>query len=66
MASNRTDNVDDNKVTPRGTTNPLDTNKDTEKPKKDTDSDTRNSGFRSSRIREKESRTSDTGDPSVS
>jgi hypothetical protein len=37
-----------------------------EKHEKDTDSDTRNSGFRSSRIRDAESRTPDTGDPSVS
>jgi hypothetical protein len=65
MASNRTDNAENNKVTPRGT-NPSGTSKDTEKRKKDEDDDTRNSGFRSSRIREKESRTSDTGDPSVS
>jgi hypothetical protein len=36
------------------------------KHKKDMDSDTRNSGFRSSRIRDAESRTPDTGDPSVS
>jgi hypothetical protein len=34
--------------------------------KKNIDDDTRNTGFRSSRIRDKESRTSDTGDPSVS
>jgi hypothetical protein len=65
MANNRTDNVGD-KVTPGGTTNLPGINKDGEKKKKDTDADTRNSGFRSSRIREKESRTSDTGDPSVS
>jgi hypothetical protein len=37
----------------------------TEKRKKDLDDDERNSGFRSSRIRESESRTSDTGDPSI-
>jgi hypothetical protein len=43
-----------------------DPKKGPEKRKKDLDSDERNSGFRSSRIRESESRTSETGDPSVS
>ena len=41
-----------------------DPKKGPEKRKKDPD-DERNSGFRSSRIRESESRTSDTGDPSI-
>jgi hypothetical protein len=41
-------------------------NKGAEKHKKfDEEDDTRNTGFRSSRIRESESRTQDTGDPSV-
>jgi hypothetical protein len=42
-----------------------DPKKGPEKRKKDLDDDERNSGFRSSRIRESESRTSDTGDPSI-
>ncbi|HEY0702136.1 MAG TPA: hypothetical protein VGD60_05155 [Candidatus Acidoferrales bacterium] len=36
-----------------------------EKHKKNLDDNTRNSGFRSSRIRNAESRTQETGDPSV-
>jgi hypothetical protein len=42
-----------------------DPKKGPEKRKKDLDDDERNSGFRSSRIRESETRTSDTGDPSI-
>jgi hypothetical protein len=41
-------------------------NKGPEKHKKfNEDDDTRNTGFRSSRVRESESRTQDTGDPSI-
>ncbi len=41
-------------------------NKGPEKHKKyNQDDDTRNTGFRSSRVRESESRTQDSGDPSI-
>lgn len=50
------------KGNPTGTTD----KQNPEKQKKHSDDDTKNTGFRSSRIRDKESRTSETGDPSVS
>ena len=57
---NRTDNAS-KKGVPTGTTD----KQNPEKRKKNLDDDTKNTGFRSSRIRDEESRTSDTGDPSV-
>jgi len=61
MASNRLPNEKEKS----GTQRPDEPKKGPEKRKKNSDDDTRNSGFRSSRIREAESRTSETGDPSV-
>jgi hypothetical protein len=65
MASNRPDTMEKKNDKQRDMPAP-DPKKGPEKRKKDLDSDERKSGFRSSRIRESESRTSDTGDPSVS
>lgn len=65
MTTNSTDNAT-KKDLPTGTTDKQNSQNNPEKRKKDSDDDTKNSGFRSSRIRDKESRTSDTGDPSVS
>jgi hypothetical protein len=64
MTNNRTDNAEKKNDKQRGVSTP-EPKKGPEKRKKDMDDDTRNSGFRSSRIRDAESRTSDTGDPSV-
>jgi hypothetical protein len=64
MPTNRLDN-DKKQNTVRDANEKGSPKKNPEK-KKNTDEDTRNTGFRSSRIREKESRTSGTGDPSVS
>jgi hypothetical protein len=45
---------------------PPTSNKEPEKHKKfNEDDDTRNTGFRSSRVRESEKRTQDSGDPSI-
>jgi hypothetical protein len=65
MATNQP-NIDEKKGTQRPPNTAADPEKGPEKRKKDPDDDTRNSGFRSSRIRESESRTTETGDPSVS
>jgi hypothetical protein len=64
MTTNRLDNVKKQNVV-RDSNEKANSKVNPEK-KKNSDDDTRNTGFRSSRIREKESRTSETGDPSVS
>jgi hypothetical protein len=64
MTNNRTDNAEKKNDKQHGVSSP-EPKKGPEKRKKDMDDDTRNSGFRSSRIRDAESRTLDTGDPSV-
>jgi hypothetical protein len=66
MASNQTDNVEKKNDGQRDVSTPSEPKKGSEKRKNNADDDTRNSGFRSSRIRDAESRTSETGDPSVS
>ena len=63
MASNRPDTME--KKNDKSNMPAPDPKKGPEKRKKDLDDDTRNSGFRSSRIRNAELRTSDTGDPSI-
>jgi len=65
MASNRPDTMEKRNDQQRDMPAP-DPKQRPEKRRKDPDDDTRNSGFRSSRIRESESRTANTGDPSVS
>jgi hypothetical protein len=64
MTTNRLDNDKKQNVV-NDVPGKVDSKENPEK-KNNIDDDTRNTGFRSSRIRDKESRTSDTGDPSVS
>jgi hypothetical protein len=64
MNTNQPTDQQKKKINPGPTTTP-DANEAPKKHKKDPDDDTRNTGFRSSRIRESESRTSETGDPSI-
>jgi hypothetical protein len=63
MTNNRI--TEDTEKKPTGIA-PVAVKEEPKKKEKHGDDDTRNSGFRSSRIRDAESRTSDTGDPSVS
>jgi hypothetical protein len=65
MTTSRLTKDEEKKSTSRSADKLPETKKDGPKKVEQVDDDRRNTGFRSSRIRDAESRTSETGDPSI-